>query len=76
MKEGLMFVGGGLLLGALISVPAAVFAARGLFTGTKATDPVPFIAAALGIIASTFVATLLPARKATETEPMEALRYE
>jgi predicted permease len=76
MREGLLFAGGGLLLGIVLSIPAAMLAARGLFLGARAADPVPLAAAAAGIILATAAATLVPARHAARVEPMVALRHD
>jgi ABC-type antimicrobial peptide transport system permease subunit len=75
MKETLIFVAGGMVLGFVISVPAAMFATRG-FLGASPSDPIPFIAAVSGIALSTVAASFIPARKAARVQPMEALRHE
>jgi predicted permease len=44
--------------------------------GVHTTDPLTFVAVALGLIAITVLACWLPARRASRVDPMEALRHE
>jgi predicted permease len=59
-------------LGALASTRAL----RGLLFEVPATDPVTIAAASLCLALAAFLATLLPARRATRIDPMDALRRE
>jgi putative ABC transport system permease protein len=77
-----MIVGQGMILtlaGICIGLIAAFGLTRlmsSLLFGVTATDPITFIAVALvlGIVA--FMASFIPALRATRVDPMEALRYE
>jgi len=75
VRESLILVGIGVALG----LPLAIAATRGIrdqLFGLSALDPVTFassIAIVCGMILS---ATLLPARRAIEIDPVVALRYE
>ncbi len=47
-----------------------------LLFGVSATDPLTFVAAALGLLLVAVAASLVPARRATRISPVDALRYE
>lgn len=63
----------GLLGGVAIAVVAAPFA-RSLVYGMAPTNPVTMVAVALGILTLGTLASLLPARRATNIDPLIALR--
>jgi ABC-type antimicrobial peptide transport system permease subunit len=65
----------GLGLGLVGSVAAARILANRL-PGVSAGDPLVYASAALLLGAVAFVASWLPARRATKTDPMDALRAE
>jgi putative ABC transport system permease protein len=48
----------------------------GLLYGIRSADPLTFLGVCLVVIATTAIACLLPARRATEIEPLVALRSE
>jgi ABC-type antimicrobial peptide transport system permease subunit len=67
------------LVGVLIGVPAALALTRlmsGVLSGLTTTDPMTYasVAALLGIAA--FLASYLPARRATRIDPLVALRMD
>jgi ABC-type antimicrobial peptide transport system permease subunit len=67
------------LAGLLIGVPAAVVGARLISTqlfGTKPTDPITLVAAAVILTLVALLAGYLPARRASHVNPLSALRYE
>jgi predicted permease len=75
VRQGLLLACVGLAIGLGISVALWRFAASFLY-GISATDSVTFIGVPLVLLAVAFVAALLPARRASRVDPMEALRYE
>ena len=73
--QGMLLAGAGLAIGLAISLALWRLAASLLY-GISATDRVTFIGVPLVLLAVAVVATLLPARRASQVTPMEALRYE
>ncbi|PYT27625.1 MAG: hypothetical protein DMG57_17610 [Acidobacteria bacterium] len=73
--QGLLLACVGLAIGLGISLAVWRFAASFLY-GISATDSVTFIGVPAALLAVAFVAALLPARRASHVDPMEALRYE
>ncbi len=75
MKEGLRQALTGITVGTIAAL-AAARAIAGLLFGVTSTDPVTFVGVALVLLATTVAACYIPAHRATETDPMEALRCE
>jgi ABC-type antimicrobial peptide transport system permease subunit len=65
----------GTVLGLLLAA-AAVSTARSLLFGVTSYDPLTFVAAALFLLTVAFAASFIPARRASQLDPLEALRYE
>lgn len=67
------------LLGTAIGVLLAAWATTaltGLLVGVAPRDPITFIAIALVLLVVSAIACLIPARRATRADPVEALRAE
>ena len=65
--------------GLVLGLAAALASTRllgSLLFGVTATDPATFFAVAVLVIAISMLATLLPARRATSIQPVEALRHD
>jgi ABC-type antimicrobial peptide transport system permease subunit len=68
---------------AAIGVAAGITAAlllsrllRGMLVGISSTDPLTFALVAAGLTLTALIACLVPALRATQVDPMVALRYE
>jgi predicted permease len=77
-----LIIGSGMglaVVGVLIGVPAALALTRlmgGLLSGITSTDPVTYLAVVVILAASAFLASYMPARRATRVDPIVALRAE
>jgi predicted permease len=67
------------LIGVAVGTAGALALARvlsSLIYGVRPTDPITFLAVAVLLAAVALVASVVPAYRATKTDPMVALRYE
>jgi putative ABC transport system permease protein len=75
LKSGLVLITGGVLAGIIISLALTRLIASQIW-GVSATDPWTFSAVVLVIFVAGPAACLLPARRATQVNPLIALRTE
>jgi predicted permease len=75
MREGSIMLVSGVLIGLLLSMAIAKVVS-GILYEVGSLDPVAFTAAPLLLAAAALVATWLPARRATQVNPIQALRSE
>lgn len=75
LKEGVLLVMAGLLIGAP-GIYIANGLIRGLLVGVSPSDPLTLLAAALGLLLVTMATCYVPARRALRIEPAQLLRQE
>ena len=75
VRQGLMLVTTGIVIGVLLGLTLTRFMASALYQ-TGAHDTAAFVFAPLLFLGIAMLACYLPARRATKVDPIEALRYE
>jgi len=75
LRQGMTLAGAGTLLG-LAAALGATRLLRSLLLGVSPIDPVTFTLVPLLLLVVALLACLFPARRAAQTDPMEALRCE
>ena len=75
VRHGMFLTGHGLAIG-LAGALALTRLLSAMLYGVSATDPLTFAAVSLALAAVAFCACYLPARRATQIDPIVALRYE
>lgn len=75
LKSGLVLIAAGVLASVIMSLALTRIMASQIW-GVSATDPWTFSAVVLVILVASLAACLLPAHKATQVNPLNALRYE
>jgi ABC-type antimicrobial peptide transport system permease subunit len=75
VREGIVMLAGGVIIGLLLAVATGQLLA-GMLYQVGALDPIAFSIAPVLLGAATLIATWLPARRATRISPMAALRTE
>jgi predicted permease len=73
LREGVVLVATGVALGVLLAVPVTRLM-RGVITGVDPGDPLTFTVTTVTLVAAALAACYLPARRATRTNPVTALR--
>jgi len=75
LRETLMLMGAGILIG----VPAGIAAGRAVapaLSGVSATDPMTLIVVTLGMLLVGLLAGFIPAQRAANIDPLQALRHD
>ena len=75
LREAMLMVAVGIFIG-LPAVVGSIKLVSALLFGTNPTDPVLIALGTLALIGVAGVAAYVPARRASHTDPMNALRYE
>jgi ABC-type antimicrobial peptide transport system permease subunit len=75
LKHGLKLSLAGIACGAVGAVVLTRLM-QGLLYGVSSFDPMTFLVTSTVLLAVTVLACALPARKATQSDPMTALRYD
>jgi ABC-type antimicrobial peptide transport system permease subunit len=75
MGEGSIMLVSGVAIGLLLAIATAKILS-GILYGVGALDPIAFTVAPLVLTIAALIATWLPARRATQVDPAQALRAE
>ena len=75
VRHGLILTGIGAAFGLIVAVIAMRLMSSLLFH-VNPVDPITYVAVTLGLIATAFLASYLPSRRAANVDPVEALRAE
>ena len=73
--QGLRLAGAGVLIGLALAM-VCLRLLQNQFFEVSALDPVTFAAISAALLSAAFLASYIPARRATRVDPLEALRCE
>lgn len=76
LRQGLVLAVAGLVIGLLAGTGAERLLEAAFPSGDTSFQPMAHVLVAPVVLAATFVAAYLPARRAARLDPMKALRYE
>jgi ABC-type antimicrobial peptide transport system permease subunit len=75
LRRGMILAGAGVIVG-LVAAVGLTRVMSSLLYGVEPTDPFTFAAVATLLLAVAFIASYLPASRASRTDPLVALRFE
>jgi predicted permease len=75
LRRGMILAGAGMIVG-LVAAVGLTRLMSSLLYGVQPTDPITFAAVATLLLAVAFIASYLPASRASRTDPLVALRFE
>ena len=75
LRQGLILLGSGAVCGLVLAMATTRLLGAWLY-GVSSSDPLVFLVALAALIATTFLASWIPARRAALVDPMKALRVE
>ena len=75
LEEGTGVVLSGIALGLVAAFALSRFLSSELY-GVSASDPLTYVSVAVVLLAVAFIATLVPAHRASRVDPLVALRHE
>lgn len=75
IREGLGLALIGIVIGVVVALGITQFMSRFLY-GISALDPFTFLAVSVILVSVALIASFIPARKAANVNPMDAIRYE
>ena len=75
VRQGMVLTIAGVIVG-LLGAFALTRVMSSLLFGVTTKDPITFVAVAVLLVAVAFIASFVPARRATKVDPLVALRYE
>jgi ABC-type antimicrobial peptide transport system permease subunit len=75
LKQGVLLTGIG-VVGGLIAALILTRLMASLLFGVTSTDPVTYLGVSILLAAVAIIATYIPARRATQVDPIKILRYE